>query len=213
MKIHVTNIFSLWVVITFLCVFHGKIFSQQDTLLSDKKVVLSADTFVVDTIKAKKHSPKLATILSAVVPGAGQIYNKKLWYVRVPVIYASGGYLFYSFRKNHNYFKKFNQLIDYMKTDSVSVINISGSDYGLSYDLENQTVDDLTQLREDKRRKRDLSFIGMTAIYLLNILDASVEAYFFDYDISSDLSIHIEPIMIESQNASNIPGIKLNVYF
>lgn len=138
----------------------------------------------VDTIskpvkKNTKHSPKTATILSAVIPGAGQIYNRKYW--KVPFIYAGLGglgYVFYNAQQNYSYYQK--NLRHEADTDPGTI---------------NETGFGITELQSEKiryRKQRDLFAFGLIAVYALNIIDANVDAHLKTFDVSDDLSLIIK---------------------
>lgn len=174
--------------------------SAQDTLVVTKDGVLS------DTSTVTQHSPHKATIYSLVLPGLGQAYNKKYW--KIPIIYAGFGFLGYTIKINHTEMKKFTEAYRY----------VSG---GETYPTDNPYVvkypntSDLLRGRDFYRRKVELGIIWSAALYLLNVVDAAVDAHFFDYDISDNLALRIEPSVIPSQNPM-IPhsnGIRLCLNF
>ena len=131
----------------------------------------------------RKHSPKLATYLSAAVPGAGQVFNKKYW--KVPIIYAgfAGGiYLNNYYNKKYQTYKDSLNSIEVLKVDTTLIV------YGKSLNK--------LQIQEGRnyyRKNRDLIRICTVVWYALNIVDACVDAYLFDYDMSDNLSLHISP--------------------
>lgn len=137
-----------------------------------------ADTLLVqDTIG---HSPKKATIYSAIIPGLGQVYNKKYW--KVPVIYAgfaAGTYFIISNHKNWNIYR----------TELNNRLSIDGyeSEYA------NYSDDDIKYFKDAYKRYLDLSVISIFVIYAINIVDATVDAHFFNFDISENLSLNITP--------------------
>jgi hypothetical protein len=161
----------------------------------------TADT----TSVVKKHSPQKAVILSLVCPGLGQVYNKKYW--KLPFIYGAGGTLVYFISFNQLKYVKFRDAyIDYKsdpKASASGYTKIDGAYYHNSI---------LATGRDYYRRYRDLSVFGLGALYLLNVVDAMVDAHFFNYDISDDLSMHIGPTLVEDPTltASLGLGIKLN---
>ncbi|MFN4123928.1 MAG: DUF5683 domain-containing protein [Flavobacteriales bacterium] len=134
--------------------------------------------------KAKKetrdslyHSPRKATMLSAVLPGAGQFYNKKYW--KIPIVYAGFGALAYSVgfnQQNYRFFK--DELI--RRQQGIG---------GLDPDLERYSNANLDELQSFYRRNRDLSFIGIALLYVVNIIDSTVDAHLFEFDMSDDLSL------------------------
>ena len=141
-----------------------------------------------DSIVAQeKHDPKKATLYSAVLPGLGQAYNKKYW--KVPVVYAGIGTISYFIITNNNGYKDYRQAYDYksgISTEaSEDIIDIANK-----YSSEN-----LITIRDYYRRNMELSWIIMALWYGLNIIDATVDAHFFEYDIGDDLSLKVEPII------------------
>ncbi len=171
----------------------SKGFAQSDSLR------LEASSVVIDT--TQKHSPKLATILSTVLPGAGQFYNRKYW--KIPIIYALGGALVYSWTHNNNNYHKFRQAY-------VHAYNTGSSPQGFQL----YSKDQLKLIKDDYRRNRDLSVVGVTLLYVLNIVDATVDGYLFDYDISDDLSLRVEPnMMFNNYTSNNCIGLRCSVRF
>jgi len=143
------------------------------------------DTLTTDT--AKKHNPKVATLLSTFLPGSGQIYNKKYW--KTPVIYAGLGALGYMAYKNNNNYKQFKKayLELYNDTNPNATYKIDGMEF---------TLNGLDAGKNYYRRYRDLFVIFTAGLYIMNIIDANVDANLYDFDISDDLSLKIEPVPI-----------------
>ncbi|NQU87895.1 MAG: hypothetical protein HQ541_19270, partial [Mariniphaga sp.] len=142
--------------------------------------------------KEEIHSPKKATIYSAILPGLGQAYNKKYW--KIPIIYAGFGVIVYFIDYNNNWYRLFkNAYVDLSVTtgfDKEVFISkykedlplLSTIDYDNSVEMKN-TLDYLTKYQDYSRRNRDLLIIGTAVFYALNIIDASVDAHLFDFDI------------------------------
>lgn len=150
----------------------------------------------IDTTKI--HSPKRAATLSAVCPGLGQYYNKKYW--KIPVIYTGAGVLTYfaiSNQKSYsNYKTAYNLRTD---GDSTTIDN---------YEI--YTEQGLVTLRDYYRRNLELTVILSAALYILNIVDATVDAHLYDFDVSEDLSMKLEPIIYNSGFNNRVnPGIKI----
>ncbi len=157
-----------------------------------------------DSILTKKHSPKKATIYSMVLPGLGQAYNKKYW--KIPIIYAGFGTLIYFINQNSNEYNKFKEAYKYVyDKDTVPTNN----NYVTRYNL-----DELKTGKNYYRRNLEISYILTGALYILNIIDASVDANLFDYDISNDLSLKLEPFINNRYYFSKTTsGIKLTLNF
>lgn len=161
-----------------------------------------------DSIKfPRKKNPKVASLLSAAVPGLGQIYNEQYW--KVPLIYGGFGAMAYFVNFNDTEYQKWSTAYD-LRTDGDS----------LTVDAFPMASDDqLKNLKDQWRRYRDLNYIGIIVLYFLNIVDASVDAHLFDYDISDDLTLHVEPAYIDPRslvyhNNYNYPvGVKFTIRF
>ncbi len=140
------------------------------------------------TDSIKTHSFKRAMIYSAVIPGAGQIYNhrampkgKKKAYWKVPLIYAGLGTSAYFAFTNLSQAKAYRTEVEYRK-ESGSMLNFQEFD-SLG----------LVSLYKQARNNRDLLFLGMGFVYLLNIADAGVEAHFVSFDVSEEISFTLQP--------------------
>ncbi len=182
-----------------------------------------------DSIALRDHSPKRASFYSMVIPGLGQVYNKKYW--KVPVIYAGFGALAYLVKINSKKFTKYiNAYGDFIDDDTLTtryltIINERGLDEReIVKELykDEETYDpskydwfkNALELNKDYyRRNRDLSYIGIGLWYILNIVDASVDAHLFDYDISDDLTLHIEPELFPTSRYTHTMGIKFSFRF
>lgn len=141
-------------------------------------------TKVADTIRTPEHSPKKATIYSAVLPGLGQAYNHKYW--KMPIVYAGFATTIYFVSFNTGYYKDFRDAYSF-KTNS----NATGDPPN---ELVNKyTADQLLTGREYYRRNLELSYIATGVWYILNIVDATVDAHFYHYNINDDLSMMVKP--------------------
>lgn len=140
----------------------------------------------VDTIKAVSatpkyaHSPKKAGIFSAVLPGLGQAYNKKWW--KIPIVYAaigtSTGFIVYNQQK-------------YSMFKSAYINSLNGVTNDPEFDKYSES--NLFTIQDTYHNWRDISIAITSAFYVLNILDAVVDAHFFRYDIGDDLSLEWSP--------------------
>jgi hypothetical protein len=177
----------------------------QDTLHVKVKAQDTLRLDVKDTIFKIRHYPTRAAILSAVLPGSGQIYNKKYW--KLPLIYGGMGVLgYYIIHFNNLYQKYLNAYIRYNKFGDKSLL-IGLPKFSETSDINRQLV----WYKDNYRRYRDMDVLLLGAVYVLNIIDATVDAYFFNYDISDDLSLRIEPTIINSYASKVTPGLKLSL--
>lgn len=135
------------------------------------------------------HSVRKATLLSACIPGAGQIYNhmakpkgKRYAFVKVPLIYAglgATGYLVYSRQA---------EVLALKKEYNLRQEGLIGSSQYAAYDQQG-----IVSLYNSAARGRDLSIIAFVLVYGFQVADAAVEAHFVNFDISEDLSLSIRP--------------------
>ena len=155
-------------------------------------------TFTVncEAQKSMVKIPKRAGMYSAIIPGAGQLYTKKYW--KIPIIYAGLITSAYYFRENENLYNL------YKKTYLDRVV------YGVRSDaLTNRYTDaNLLTLTDHYRRNREVSALLFTLTYILNIVDASVSAHLFDYDMTEDISLNFQPIYMVKENAN---GLSLSI--
>lgn len=143
----------------------------------------------------KIHSPKKATIYSAILPGLGQAYNKKYW--KIPIIYAGFGTIGYFIGWNNGFYNTYKLAYSDFTDDDDST-NSYLDVLPPGYDLENTTdynnfKSGLSKQSDYYRRNRDLLIISMVGFYGLNLIDASVDAHLFDFDISEDLTLNWQP--------------------
>lgn len=196
-----------------------------NSVIGDSTITVSLDSISGKTkkklekleVKTFKPSPKKAVIYSAIFPGLGQIYNQKYW--KLPIIY--GGFVGVSYAVTWNnthyqdYFGAYKDIID-GDPDTNRWHNLVP--YG--QDPDNIDVNWFTGVLKDRknyfRYYRDLSIIIGVALYGLNIVDAYVDAQLFDFDISPDLSLRIEPEMMRRSDRSYYAdsfGFKFSVSF
>ncbi len=157
-----------------------------------KKIFFAFFVGISFTSSAQEYGekiPKKAGLYSAILPGSGQVYTKKYW--KVPIIY--GGLVTSAY-----YIKESNDLYQLYKS---TYLNRLDGDFT---DKLNYSDSDLRTLTEHYRRNREVSALLFTLTYILNIVDASVNAHLFDYDVSEDLSLHIQPVYFSKENASGI---------
>ncbi|VAW18927.1 FIG00649665: hypothetical protein [hydrothermal vent metagenome] len=163
-------------------------------------VPVNARETVKDTISTQKkvHSPHKATIYSLILPGLGQAYNKKYW--KIPLIYIGFGTIGYSINWNNGYYQIFQKAYKDLTDNDAGTT--SYEDLFNPGDLSNptrysQVKDQLSRGADYYRRNRDLLIISAFGFYALNIIDASVDAHLFDFDISDDLTFNWQPSIIQ----------------
>jgi hypothetical protein len=193
-------------------------------LLLSQQVLTAQDSTAVSgkTKKVLKLSPMKATMLSAALPGFGQVYNRKYW--KIPIVYMGFGAIGYGVVFNSTQYNKFTKAYQDFKdnipeTDSYVVLirNIDPSRYdpvlhpttAVLSDV--AWVEDRLLLQVDYYKKyRDLSYIGIAAWYLFSILDANVDASLSDYDIGENINLTLAPLTIPGYYVTSV-GMSLSL--
>jgi Family of unknown function (DUF5683) len=137
------------------------------------------------TDSAVVHSPKKATIYSAILPGLGQAYNKKYW--KIPIIYAAIG--------TSGYFFFFNNK-EYQRTRKALIARLDENPETIDNDFTDpRYTDELLQERKNYyRRNRDFSAILTVVFYCANIIDADVDAHMMNFNVDENLSLNLEQV-------------------
>jgi hypothetical protein len=191
------------------------LFEEKDTLLLKKENEIAEP----ELKKEFSLSPNKAVIYAAIFPGLGQIYNRKYW--KLPFVY--GGFLGCAYAITWNG----DQYDGYKKAYQDFQLNEEGDFKGISWkDYFRNTSEDalkaqhtynserLKRKRDFYRRYRDLSYIITIGMYAISIIDAYVDAQLFDFDISTDLSMRVQPVIYQrsSFNATSL-GLQCSFNF
>jgi hypothetical protein len=166
----------------------------------EKEVLLSVDslnTTTVDTSKAKKkvrvYNPGKAALRSAILPGLGQIYNKKYW--KLPIVYGALGVAGGIFVFNYTSYKD-TRFAFKAKTEA-SVPNATAADsvnyFKIKSPLQRYSLQTLRYYRDQYRRDIDYSVLFILVVWGLNVVDAAVDAHLKAFDVSPDLSLRLNP--------------------
>jgi len=163
------------------------------------------ETLLMVTYEPPAISPQKATLLAATLPGMGHIYIGRYW--MVPIIYAgfaTVGYIIYF--NNSNY-------VDFRQAYLATIDGNPNTNPEERFRL--FRTDNLRRGMEFYRRNLELSIIGAAAVYVFNILDATVHAHLLDFDVGEELTLNIQPSIIhppavQSFTQRPVPGIKLS---
>jgi hypothetical protein len=178
---------------------------KTDSTTSTKTPALTKDTLqrVVgkDTVKVvPKHSPKIATIRSAILPGLGQAYNREYW--KIPIVYGAIGVPAGFFIYNNTWYKRTK------KAYEIRVTNDTANFLSIDKKLEPLGAESLRFYRNAFRRDRDYAVLYFFVAWALNVVDATVFGHLKDFDVSPDLSLKIKPA-INPVSARNSVGLSL----
>lgn len=152
-----------------------------------------SDTLTLTT--TANHRANRAALMSAILPGAGQVYNKSYW--KVPILYGGVAALIYFINFNQTNYKTFKTAYIYRSDRDTNTVD----------EFPNYTNDDLLVRRDYYRRNRDLCYIVTGVVYVLNIIDAYVDAHLKDFDVSDDLSLHTKPYLNLDIRGEAVAGI------
>lgn len=216
MKKKLSDILHTFVAVTALSL-AGTVSATAQTDSTANKMDIATDTLhigmVTDTLKTPKPrrdwatwrpNAKRAMWLAIVLPGAGQIYNRKYW--KLPIVYGGFVGCAYALRWNNQMFRDYSQAyIDLMdddpNTQSYNQFLHLGAEIN---DTNKEHYQKLFKNRKDTyRRWRDLSVFCLIGVYALSIIDAYVDASLSEFDISKDLSLKVEPTIINDSRERN----------
>lgn len=151
----------------------------------------------------KPHSAHKATLYSLFLPGLGQAYNHKYW--KIPIVYAGFAATGYFAFTNQSYYLKFREAYNYTLAGRQDPID---NEYVGRY-----TLDQLKSQRDLYRRNMEFSFVLGGLVYILNVIDATVDAHLFNYDVSDDITLKLYPGMKPIDNLPATNGITLSLNF
>lgn len=144
-------------------------------------------------------NPVKATWLALVIPGGGQIYNRKFW--KLPIFYGGFAGCAYALTWNGKMYKDYSQAYKDAvneKWDSSSITDLLPPGY-IDKVSKTQLTETLRKRKDTFRRYRDMSIFAFIGVYLLSVVDAYVDAELSNFDISPDLSMRVEPAVINTQ--------------
>lgn len=159
-------------------------------------------------------NPTKATWLALVIPGGGQIYNRKYW--KLPIFYGGFAGCAYALSWNNRMYKDYSAAYKDAANgnwNSSSITDLLPPGYKYS---ESQLMETLRKRKDTYRRYRDLSIFAFIGVYLLSVVDAYVDAELSNFDISPDLSMRIEPAVISDRmtgTSKNSVGVQCSFRF
>jgi hypothetical protein len=158
--------------------------------LRDKGIVIDGK---IEKKKVNPLAPSKAAFYSAILPGLGQIYNKRYW--KVPIVYGAMGTGIYAYLYNDDLYDRFRSAFKRRRAgftdDEFYDVNGSGVVPG-NPDLSDQALQDA---QERYQRDRDLALLITIGLYAFNIIDANVDAHLKQFNVDDDLSLDIKPYL------------------
>jgi hypothetical protein len=155
---------------------------------------------------AKNVLPARATLYSTMLPGLGQIYNGDYW--KLPIIYGGLAFTGYLIDFNNQQYNRFRTAYDILKDGDPDTVDEFNGRY---------TEANLKYYRDSYRRSRDYAILFTALVYVLNIVDANVFAHLKDFDVNDNLSLHINPALLNygayASNGQPAIGMQLQITF
>jgi len=184
--------------------------TASDTLAIENLVIIDSLTFTKEAINPL--APSKAAFYSAVLPGLGQIYNKKYW--KAPIVWGAIGGSIYMYALKNDTYNRFRTAFKrrqagFLDDEFVDLQNNNEPGQVPDFDL-----GDLESQQERFQEERDLWLVATIAIYALNIVDANVTAHLKQFNIDDNLSFDFEPYFDVNpvSNSANY-GMALTIKF
>ncbi|MEN9919148.1 MAG: hypothetical protein RL662_1584 [Bacteroidota bacterium] len=189
--------------------------------VGNKMELDTSTSLMLKNTKPFKPNSTRAVIYSVIFPGLGQIYNRKYW--KLPIVYGGLLGLTYAVSWNGKLYGDYTKA--YKAIMAPDPLSTSNKEHWIHFLRPGTDVDQLTdsqlstyktrfkRQRDYFRRNRDLSIIGIVALYALSMIDAYVDAELYDFDISPDLSLRIEPKIETDAFSQKTFGLQCNIKF
>jgi hypothetical protein len=162
------------------------------------------DTVLIESY-AKRYNPRKALLYAAVVPGLGQIYNKKYW--KLPLVYGGLFACGYAVKFYGDQYTDYRSIV-FQAVEKGTGENEIDEDLGMQ-----NTLSSYRTATDRARRERDFYMIVMAGVYLLQIIDAHVDAHLKEFDLNPNLRVQIEPMMEDNYYAGRSTGLSLLLKF
>lgn len=180
----------------------------QDTLslsTQDSLIVESRDTVLLETSYARHYDPRKALLYAAVLPGLGQIYNKKYW--KLPLVYGGLIATGYAINFYNSSYTEYRSIVFRAIENNVGENEVDPA-------LNMRTTLRGYRIGVDKaRRERDYMIIIMGLVYVLQIVDAHVDAHLKEFDLNPNLQVRFEPLLEQDPMVGRQTGASLIIRF
>lgn len=154
-----------------------------------------------DSVTIRKHSPRKAAIRSAILPGLGQIYNKKYW--KVPIVYTAIGIPVGLFINNKRWYDRTRYALAVVSSPNPSTDSLNAVHPQLRPLVDLDAQGSILRYRNEFRRNMDYSVLFTLLFWGLNVVDATVDAHLKGFNVSDDLSFRVWPALLPG----NVPGV------
>jgi hypothetical protein len=199
-----------FVIALILCIPMLALSQHKDSLIvkdTTGKVVASSNVkksnwvYKYDSTGKRVYEPRKAAILSAILPGLGQAYNKKYW--KIPIAWAAVGIPIYTYFDNRNWYHKIQYAIEVANLDPADPTYqdmYNKVDTKLQYFVQHQSLNSLTNYRNEYRKNMDYSILFTLLLWGLNVVDATVDAHLKGFNVNDNLTMQIRPAITSPQS-------------
>ena len=166
-------------------------------VVASSKVKKSNWVYKYDSTGKRVYEPRKAAILSAIVPGLGQAYNKKYW--KIPIAWAAVGIPIYSYFYNRNIYHNIQYALTVANldpTDPSYQEMFDKVDPKMQYLVERRSTNSLANYRNEYRKDMDYSILFTLLLWGLNVVDATVDAHLKGFNVNDNLAMQIKPAII-----------------
>ena len=199
---------------------------ESDSIVADNvyRNIINSPIMAIDSSAVASPKPKkiwkpdatTATWLALVIPGGGQIYNRKYW--KLPIVYGGFVGCMYAYNWNGQMYKDYRQAyLDIMDSDPNTDSYKDFFRPGFNFEANKEYLKSVFKKRKDRyRRWRDLSIFATIGVYALSVIDAYVDAQLANFDISDDINLSIEPQVIPGKDylhENNYYGLNCHITF
>lgn len=191
-----------------ICLLPTFVLAQNDSIIKRKELTKKELRKLKKDQKRKLQqgvynplSPSKAAFYSAIFPGAGQIYNKKYW--KAPIVWGALAIPVYYYQINNSDYKRFRNAYKLRKNGLVDEFTVNG--------VEIVSTETLETAQEQLRENRDFSILSGIILYILQIVEASVNAHLMQFN--TDDSLTIRPTIIQDPIRIDAPVVGLNLKF
>jgi hypothetical protein len=190
-----------------LCFFLAPFFlaaQEQQTDIQDSVIVETRDTGAIKSYAAR-YNPRKALLYAAILPGLGQIYNKKYW--KLPLVYGGMFATGYAINFYNDLYKDYRHML-FLSLEQGTPENEICTACGAR-----TTVRGYRLAVDKARRERDFMMIIMGAVYILQIVDAHVDAHLKEFDLNPKLQVSVEPMMEQNSLIGRQTGASIVLRF
>lgn len=193
-------------IVIFFCLISFQLFSQQDSITVSSSDQKKSNSFT----SIFYGQPGKAALYSLIIPGAGQLYNKRYW--KAPIVWAGEGFAIYYLASSINTFQNRNDCWKGLLQDSTDP-NLLCTPTNLKIPISLGNITDVSNafdLRNSARSQKERAWLIMSAVHLMNIVEAFVDRHLINFDTSEDLSFHNMP-NVNISESSQLGIAKVNL--